>query len=124
MVEEPKARKPLFDGALIGHIHHDRVHRPQLLLGLKSLSWERPAIVTFAPASLARHTLTKPIPRLPRITTTCPPSSFICFSLCMRQGSIDHGRATAGRGDLHDPCISLREAWVSGPKAFSVNSTR
>src|SRR4051812_5142101 len=78
MVEEPKARKPLFDGALIGHIHHDRVHLPQLLLGLESLSWERLAIVTFAPASLARHTVTKPIPRLPRITTTCPPSSFIC----------------------------------------------
>ena len=110
MVDGAEARKSLFYGARIGPSHHDRVRLPHLLLGLESLSWEWPAIVTSAPASLAQYTVTKPIPRLPRMTTTCPPSRFISFSLGMGQGSIDHGHATAGWDDLHAPCLSLREA--------------
>jgi hypothetical protein len=85
MVDGAEARKPLFYCTLIGHIHHERVHLPQLLLGLESLFWEWPAIVTSAPASLAQHTVTKPIPRLLRITTACPPSSFFGLSLCMKR---------------------------------------
>jgi hypothetical protein len=40
-----------------------------------SFSWERPAIVTSTPASFPSRAAAKPIPRLPPITTTCPPSS-------------------------------------------------
>jgi hypothetical protein len=39
MVDAAEARKDLFYGALIGHIHHDRVHLHQLQLGLEELVW-------------------------------------------------------------------------------------
>jgi hypothetical protein len=110
MIHVTKTRKALLDGALIGDIHHDRVPLPQLMLDLESLPWEWPAIVTSALPSLVRHTVTKPIPRLPRITTICQPSRLSSFSFGMGQDSIDHGHATAGWEDLHTPCIPLREA--------------
>ena len=37
MVDASEARKDLLDCALIGNIHDDRVHLPQIPLGLKEL---------------------------------------------------------------------------------------
>ena len=39
MVDADEVRKALFSGALIGHIHHDRMDQPQRLLGLEELVW-------------------------------------------------------------------------------------